>query len=196
MHFDSFWSDFFAALLSGLVLALLFFLFREWWHPLPSITGRWYFETHTTSATHSRFEGMRLKYEAMIWQAGPSVSGSTEKIFEHNSKEAFEYDNTKRTHGKFEGFIDRFYLRKNRVVLHLDEVGRLRLSSCIFELTRKGDELTGTFHSTASDSSGTVIWSKDQHSRSFSEIVRDQRAIPRAGPVDSDPINTGSPKVG
>ena len=67
---------------------------------------------------------MHLKYEAMIWQAGSAVNGSTEKVFEHNSVEAFEFDNVKRTHGKLEGYIDRFYLRRNRVILHLTEQGR------------------------------------------------------------------------
>jgi hypothetical protein len=63
---------------------------------------------------------MRLKYEAMIWQEGSALHGSTEKIFEHNLTEAFQYDNAKRTHGTLQGYIDRFYLRKNRITFHLE----------------------------------------------------------------------------
>jgi hypothetical protein len=187
MNFDSFFSDVCSGLLSGAALAALFFLFREWWHPLPSITGRWYLETHTTSSTYSQFADLRLKYEAMIWQAGPAVSGSMEKIFEHNSKEAFQFDNAKRTHATVEGYIDRFYLRKNRIILHLIEEGRVRDSSCIFVLVLKKGELVGTFHSTAADSSGTAVWSQQRNSVSFTEVVRNERAIPRAAPADSTP---------
>lgn len=183
MDFASFSSDFCSGLLSGVALAVLLFLFGEWFHPLPSITGRWYIQTHTTASTHSPFLDMRLKFEAMIWQAGPAVNGSMEKIFEHNSKEAFEYDNAKRTHGILEGYIDRFYLRKNRIVFHLSEDGRVRPSSSVFELTWRKGELVGTFHSTAADSSGTAIWSSKRRSPSFSEVVRDEQAIPRATPA-------------
>jgi len=123
---------------------------------------------------------MSLKFEAMLWQAGPDVNGSTEKIFEHNSLEAFEYDNAKRTHGDLEGYIDRFYLRKNRIVFHLKEHGRARDSSSIFELAVRKGELVGTFRSTAAGISGTAIWSRQQDSPSFSEAVRYQRAIPRS----------------
>ena len=122
---------------------------------------------------------MHLKYEAMIWQAGSAVNGSTEKVFEHNSVEAFEFDNVKRTHGKLEGYIDRFYLRRNRVILHLTEQGRGRPSSCIFELVSKKGDLIGTFHSTAAESSGTATWSKQRHSANFSEVVRTERTILR-----------------
>jgi hypothetical protein len=145
MKFDSFFSDLCSGILSGVALAVLFFLFREWWHPLRSISGRWYLETHVISSTYSAYVDMHLKYEAMIWQAGPAVSGSAEKIFEHNSKEAFEYDNSKRVPGDLEGYVDRFFLRKNRIVLHLNEDGRVRSSSCIFELTWSKAELIGTF---------------------------------------------------
>ena len=194
MHFDSFFSDLCSGILSGVALAALFFLSREYWNPLPNITGRWYFETHITSSTYSRFENMRLKYEAMIWQEGSALHGSTEKIFEHNLTEAFQYDNAKRTHGTLQGYIDRFYLRKNRITFHLIEKGRGRDSSCIFQLVwRKGD-VVGTFHSTAADSSGTAVWSQQRSSESFSEVVRKEQSIPRVVPADSAP-STPEPRT-
>src|SRR5665213_1608211 len=167
MNFGSFFSDFCAALTSGVVLALLFFLFREWWHPLPSLTGHWYFETEVITSTNPDYLNLRLKYEATLWQAGPSVKGSAEKIFEHNSREAFEYDNAKRTRGDLEGYIDRFYLRRNRIVLHLGEKGRLRDSSSILDLHIEKADLVGTLQSTAAGTFAKVTWSRQKDSPRF-----------------------------
>jgi hypothetical protein len=184
MNFSSFVPDVCAALLSGVLLTLVFFCIREWWHPLPSITGRWYCETHFTSSTLTKFIGLRLKYEITILQQGPELTGATEKIFEDSSTESFEYRNVNRVHGKLSGYIDRYYLRPNRVTFSLSEYGRKRESSAVFDLTVKDrTTLVGTFQSTAGSTSGTAIWSKDQHSNDFSELVREQRATTKVDNV-------------
>lgn len=174
MDFHSFFSDICTGVLSGVVLTVLFFLMREWWHPVPRLSGTWYFETHTETSTLSTYRGLRLKYEATVLQAGSEISGSTEKIFEHNANESFAYENAKRSIGELRGYVDRFYLRKNRLSIHLVEHGRSRESSAVFDLVEKDGEWVGTFSSTAASTSGRAVWSRDQHSKSFSELIRNE----------------------
>jgi hypothetical protein len=179
MNFNSFFSDFCAALLSGFALALIFFLFREWWHPLPRVSGQWFIETHVEKSTYSHYSELRLKYVAMLSQQGSRVTGTIEKIFEQNSDESFEYQNEKRIHGELKGYIDRFYLRSNRLSFHIVEHGRSRDSSVVFELTAKKGELSGIFHSTAASATGKAIWSRSQDSNSFSDVIRYEKIVPK-----------------
>ena len=85
MHFDTFWSDLIATITGGIVLAALFFWFRERVFPLPKITGRWYFEMRTLNTSYRPYENMVLRYVAMVWCEGSRIEGTVEKIFENSS---------------------------------------------------------------------------------------------------------------
>lgn len=80
MGFDSFVSDVAATVLGGILLAIFFFVAKEKWFPLPEVAGRWYFETRTKETAYKPFTGMILRYVAVLWQEGPVVRGTVEKI--------------------------------------------------------------------------------------------------------------------
>lgn len=62
MQFDSFWSDVFATIVGGALLALLFFYLKEKLFALPDLNGRWYFEITTEESANNPYKGMVLHY--------------------------------------------------------------------------------------------------------------------------------------
>jgi hypothetical protein len=162
MKFDSFLSDVIATVLGGAVLTFLFFLAKEKLFPLPEIAGRWYFETRTAETAYQPFVGMVLDYVAMIWQEGPIIRGTVEKIYEKSSTGEREYIGTNRTRGALEGHIAKFYLSKDRIRIHLVEDGFGRESTVLFDLTSdNASTMSGSFQSMAADQTGIVTWQRN-----------------------------------
>jgi hypothetical protein len=162
MKFDSLLSDIIATVLGGMVLTFLFFLAKERFFPLPRVAGRWYFETRTAETAYRPFEGMILRYVGMIWQDGPVIRGTVEKIYEKSSTGEREYIGTNRTRGTLEGYVEKFYLSKDRIRIHLVEDGFGRESTTLFDLVSDGaSTMSGSFQSMAADQSGTVKWQRN-----------------------------------
>jgi len=161
MKFDSFLSDVIATVLGGAVLTALFFLAKEKLFPLPEIAGRWYFETRTVKTAYQPFAGMVLDYVAMIWQEGPIIRGTVEKIYEKSSTGEREYTGKNRTRGALEGYVAKFYLSKDRIRIHLVEDGFGRESTLLFDLASdNASTMSGSFQSMAADQSGIVTWQR------------------------------------
>jgi hypothetical protein len=166
MSFNSFLSDTIATILGGIVLAFLFFAGREKLFPLPRIAGRWYFETRTVETAFNPFKGMVLRYVGMIWQEGPVIHGTVEKIYENSSTGERNYIGKNRTRGTFEGYVDKLYLSEDRIRIHLVEDGLGRESTTFFDLVVDDlSTLSGSFQSMAADQSGVVKWQRDPFSR-------------------------------
>jgi hypothetical protein len=166
MNFDSFLSDVVAAILSGALLTFLFFLAKEKMFPLPKIAGRWYFETQTIETAFNPFKGMVLRYIAMLAQEGPVVRGTVEKIYEKSLTGERDYTGTNRTRGILEGYLDKFYLAKDRIQIHLVEDGFGRESTIFFDLAvDDASNLSGSFQSMAADQSGIVKWQRSSFPR-------------------------------
>ena len=150
-----------SAVIGGLVLALLFFLMKEKVFPLPDIVGRWYFEIRTENTAYRPFQDMKLTYVVMLWREGHVVHGTVEKIHEDSSTGERDYVGSDRTRGKVRGYIEKNYLGKDRLFLHIVEDGT-RESTHFHELTltsRRGME--GRFASTIADQDGSVSWQRD-----------------------------------
>jgi hypothetical protein len=163
MKLGSFLSEVFATVAGGMILAFLLFAIKEWFFPLPRITGRWFFETRCLTTSYKPFSGMILRYVAMIWQEGTLIHGTFEKTYELSSTGERDYVGNNRVRGTLEGHIAKFYLTRDKVYMHLVEEGVQRSSSTVFELVKKGSsEMSGVFHSTAADQSGIVSW---QHTK-------------------------------
>jgi hypothetical protein len=157
MNFNSFLSDTIATILGGAVLTFLFFLAKEHLFPLPKVTGRWCFETRTIETAYKPFEGMLLRYVAMIWQEGHVIHGTIEKVYEKSSTGEREYVGKNRTRGILEGNIEKFYLSKDRIHIHMVEDGFGRESTVLFDLVmEKASTMSGSFQSMAADQTGTV----------------------------------------
>lgn len=169
MKFDNFLSDTIATVLGGAALTFLFFLMKEKVFPLPRLAGRWYFETLTAETSYNPFAGMSLGYIAMIWQEGPVIRGSVEKIYEKSSTGEREYIGKVRSRATLEGYIEKFYLSKDRIRIHMVEEGFGRESTIFFDLVAgRTSSMSGSFQSMAADQTGTAKWQRDSFNRRFS----------------------------
>lgn len=156
-----------SAVIGGLILALLFFLMKEKIYPLPEIVGRWYFEMHTENTAYGPYRGMTLRYVAILWREGHVVRGTVEKIHEESSTGDRNYVGSDRTRGEISGYIEKNYLGKDRLFLHIVEDSTERESTCFHELTLTSrHSMDGRFASTIADQDGSVSWQREssQHS--------------------------------
>jgi hypothetical protein len=158
---DGFLSRVASTVVGGAILTFLFFLAKEKVFPLPTIRGRWYFETVVAETSYEPFSGMVLRYIAMIWQEGPVIRGTIEKFYERSSTGEREYVGKNRTRGIIEGFVHKYYFSKDELHMHIVEGGEARPSTVFFRLTcDTASELSGEFYSTAADQAGTVRWQR------------------------------------
>lgn len=163
MSFESFWADIMATLFGGVVLAVLFFWFREKVVPLPRITGRWYFEMHTVKTSYKPYDGMILRYVAVLWREGSRVGGTVEKVYENSSTGERDFVGKNRTRGQVEGYVEKNYFGKDKLFLHVIEDGHGRESTNFYDLVADSDTIMdGTFSSMVANQSGTVKWQRSE----------------------------------
>lgn len=163
LRFHYLWTDILATLIGGVILAFLFFWFREKVFPLPRITGRWYFEMHTVSTSYKPYENMVLRYVAILWREGSRVEGTVEKLYENSSTGEREYIGPHRTRGKVDGYVEKKYFGKDRLYLHVIEDGHGRESTHFYEVVADSDTvMDGTFSSMVANQSGRVRWQRSQ----------------------------------
>ena len=151
-----------ATVIGGAILSLLFFWVKEKVFPIPRITGRWFFEMKTTETSYNPYKDMILQYEAIVWLEGKKIEGTVEKIYENSSTGERKYIEKNRTRGKISGYVEKNYLAKDLIYLHIVENGHGREYTTFFELIDpKKNQMTGKFTSTAADQSGTVKWQRE-----------------------------------
>lgn len=154
--------SFFATVLGGSALALLFFWLKEKIFPLPAVTGRWYFEIRTVNTTYIPYKGMALRYVGMLWREGKCIKGTVEKIYENSSTGERNYVGANRTRGVVDGFVEKNYFSKDRVVLHVVEDGHGRESTNFYNLTViSKDNMIGDFSSMVANQDGDAVWQRD-----------------------------------
>jgi hypothetical protein len=162
MDFSSFSSDVLATVIGGLVLALLFFLAKEHMFPIPNVTGRWYFTQQTEHTAYHPYAGMALQYVAMLWLEGNLVHGSVEKTHEKSSTGERSFVGHNRTRGILQGYVQKNYLKRDRLFIHVIEDGHGRESTNFYDLTAEPDgTLIGSFQSMVADQNGSVKWQRD-----------------------------------
>lgn len=152
-----------ATIVGGAVLAFLFFWFREKCFPPPKVTGRWFFEMHTINSAYNPYKGMVLRYMAILWREGNQIKGTVEKIYENSSTGKRNYVGKNRTRGVVEGFVQKNYFSKDRVVLHVVEDGHGRESTNFYNLIIKSEnEMEGRFSSMVANQDGEVKWQRNE----------------------------------
>ena len=157
----SFLSSTLSTVLGGVVLAILFFWSREKWFPLPNISGCWYLEMRTVDTAYNPYKGMVLRYVAMLWREGTTIKGTAEKVYEHSSTGEHPYIGKHRTRSSIEGHIEKRYLSKDQISLHIVEDGHGRESTHFHALQfDKSGRMTGTFSAMVADSGGEVVWQR------------------------------------
>lgn len=161
MEFNSSFSDLLANLLGGVLLTFVFFVVKEKICPLPGIAGRWYYEIHTEVTAYRSYTGMVLRYVAMTWIEGHTIRGTVEKVYENSSTGRREFVGLNRTRGVIEGHIEKNYLSKDKIFIHVIERGHGRESTNFFSLiVQKNGVMTGSFHSMVADQTGTARWQR------------------------------------
>lgn len=152
-----------ASLISGPILALLFFLLKEKCFGIPDITGKWYFEMKTVNSEYNPYKGMTLRYIAVIWREGNKISGTVEKIYENSSTGEREYVGVNRSRGHLDGYYELNYFTKDKIYIHIEEQGKGRESTNYFELIRINESsFSGAFNSFVANQDGLSEWKRDQ----------------------------------
>ena len=82
---DGFQDSFFANLLAGLMIAFLFFIFKEKVFRIPNIGGIFYLRQRTENTVYNPYKEMELQYMLSLRLEGNKVYGSAEKIYENAS---------------------------------------------------------------------------------------------------------------
>lgn len=162
MNFESFIPGILATVISGVVLALLFFLVREKLYPLPDIAGKWYVEICTKHTSYKPYVGMVLRYEAMLWREGNRIRGTVEKSYENSSTGERNYVGKNRTRGVVDGYLEKRYFAKDRLCLHVVEDGHGRESTNFYNMIIRSDKkMLGKFDSLVAKQYGEVTWQRD-----------------------------------
>ncbi|SEI12153.1 hypothetical protein SAMN05660691_03906 [Rheinheimera pacifica] len=158
MNFETFWADLAVTLLGGVVLTFLFFLFRERIFPAFDITGKWYLQMTTEKSAYNPYKNMVLRYVLIIWREGDCIKGSAEKIYENSSTGEREFIGKSRTRAVISGSLEKNYLSKDRIFLHVVEDGHGRQSTNFYEVVATSKTgLAGTFKSMVADQDGRVL---------------------------------------
>ena len=147
---------------SGIVLAFIFFFFREKVFSLPNISGIWNIRSETNTTEYNPYQNLELRFVAMLCCGGSRISGTIEKVYEKSSTGKISYTGKNRTRGEIDGFVEKRYFSKDRVKLHIIEHGQKRDSTMYHELiVERNGQMKGSFSSTAADSKGDVTWQRD-----------------------------------
>lgn len=161
---DSLWANVSATVIGGCILTFLFFLIREKISPLPNINGMWHLKNITANSVYNPYKGMTLGYTAILWCEGNRVSGTTEKVYENSVNGEREFVGKNRCRGVVDGYIQKNYLSKDRIVLHVVEEGFGRESTYSYELKvhNKTNTLEGVFSTMVADQDGYTTWSREK----------------------------------
>ncbi len=150
-----------STVIGGVLLALIFFLAKEFVFPFPNLSGLWNFVEHTAKTSYRPYENMKMTYHALLGQEGPVVYGSGEKVYSASDNKNEEYTGAARVRIEIRGYLTKRYFRPSILEIYYLEKGKLRESSTIHNLRiRSKKELRGAFTSTIADSTGTVVWAR------------------------------------
>ncbi len=98
----------------------------------------------------------------MLWREGMAIRGTAEKFYEFTHESGTkEYVGPERTRAKVEGFIQKNYLGKDRIIIHIVENGHGRESTNFHELKFESKvKMNGHFTSMVAKQSGNVTWQR------------------------------------
>ncbi len=150
------------SIISAILIATLFFIWNDFFHRLPDLSGAWQVEHQILESNHTEYEKMTLFFDVLLQQTGDKIFGTGEKIAEKlNDGKKYKFERDKRVHIEITGTLKNNFLIKDNLSLHYVEHGHRRDSSTILNLEIINDNiLSGTFFSTAADSSGKTNWGK------------------------------------
>lgn len=163
---DGFWSSsnnlgsYITGILVFFSCGLITFLIKENYKVPPSFSGVFYLKLKTTTSAYNPYKGLESYFMITMMNDSKTKSiGRIEKIYdiEPNGKKR-AYVGRNRNIGEVSVLIERFYVKRNRLSMHItfngDKNGAQRDSSTVILFDKATKETQGTFNSTAADSKG------------------------------------------
>lgn len=155
--------DILATIIGGVLLSIMFFIFSDFIHKTPNLSGRWYFVNETQSTSYSKFKGLKVYYTVLLMQEGNKIYGTGEKIKDELNGNINKYTGKTRVHIEVSGYLKNNFLTKDTLNIHYTEKGKSRPSSTLHNLIRFDNKLMGgKFYSTIADSEGKVSWTRKE----------------------------------
>jgi hypothetical protein len=163
------------SILSGIVLALLFFLLREKCFAYPDLNNQWYLKSITEESSYNDYKDMELHHQLFLVQDKSQIKGTAEKYYEDSSigkkgTHIIHYSAQHRRRAYIEGTIQKNYFGPDILILHAIENGEKRQSTiyCRIEIKRQfiigpyNFSKKGLFYSMVSNQKGYVVLSKEK----------------------------------
>lgn len=148
--------------IGGLLFTVILFFLNEHIFTTDNLTGEWNVTSVTEETSYNPYRNLQLFNTFHLLQKGHEIIGSGEKTKEITSSGTEqEYERGKRTLFKINGYYERKFLGQSKIYLNIIEDGLKRETRTTYILTVKNkNTLTGTFTSTAADSSGQIKMEK------------------------------------
>ena len=161
------------AVVTTLVLSFGFMLFNDYLAPPPELSGPWKFTMTYEDTAYSPYQGLQVTYQVLLLREGLKLSGSGEKIYECGpTQEPKTYTGIARTKIRIAGTIKRKYFARDEVTLlyeeeGLEEGGPRKSSTwqhivCHRKRIRHLKAMEGRYRSTIADTSGSVLWKRQE----------------------------------
>lgn len=169
---DGFWSSsnnlgsYIIGILVFASCGLITFSIKEFYKKPPSFSGTFYLKLKTLKSAYNPYINLESFYMiTTINDSNTKSVGRIEKIYDiEPSGYKRNYVGKNRNTGNIHLSIERFYVRKNKLSMHIifqgDKNGAQRDSSVIVTFDSAKKITTGTFNSTAADSKGKA-WLSD-----------------------------------
>lgn len=153
-----------AGLLVFILSSLIVFFIKDIIKKPPSFSGVFYLKTTTIKSSFKRYEGLSSFFMmTLINESSTKAIGKVEKIYDIEKDGIHrEYTGRNRNTGDIILTIERYYLRRNKmnihITLHGDQKGEQRGSSIVVKLKQAKNETNGEFSTTAADAVGSAIF--------------------------------------
>jgi len=165
----------YGSLAAALVAAFIFFCIKEFYKVPPRLSGVLYTKSIVEHSAYNPYIKLKVYRTLVIFSDGNIINGTSEKTGEKNKKNNhyLEYIGEKRVRGIVTGRVERRYLRRNLIHIHIEEYGKSRNSSTYIQLNSfKKSVFSGSFFSTAADTKGTIKCKMEKYVGHPSQSVR------------------------
>ncbi len=151
-----------ATVIGGLLIALIFFIWNDFFFQSKNLTGAWQFTYTVNDTSYAKYKGMKLIYHVNLMQTGNMVFGAGEKIKEITLQNGeYSYEPKNRVTIELTGEVDYRFLGRDHVNLYYKEKGKKRDSSTLQKMKLVNyKKIKGVFFTTAANCSGSVVWEK------------------------------------
>ena len=141
-----------ANVISGLLLALVFFFVRENVFPLPDMYGRWHCQTITEETSYADYRGMILGYVAVMLREGDRLAGTVEKVYEKTRSNERYYEGPDRRRGTLSGYVENHHFGPDQLYFHITMAEEQRDITLYFRMSLESkDEAHGRYSATVGD---------------------------------------------